>query len=98
MWLNRARYPNLFPASTCLIVVHLHHTQGIEPLLDHLFSFLRRKTDFFVGATPEVIEETVMNVIKKHAALAAKAEADKKAAREKELKLKKARELKKKVL
>jgi hypothetical protein len=24
--------------------------QGIEPLLDGLFSFLRRKTDFYVGA------------------------------------------------
>jgi hypothetical protein len=23
--------------------------QGIEPLLDQMFSFLRRRTDFFVG-------------------------------------------------
>jgi hypothetical protein len=72
--------------------------QGIEPLLDNLFSFLRRKTDFFVGATPDVIEETVMAVIKKHAALAAKdkAEKEKKAAKEKEEKLKKQRALEKK--
>ena len=30
--------------------------QGIEPLLDAVFSFLRRKTDFFSGASPEVSE------------------------------------------
>jgi hypothetical protein len=74
--------------------------QGIEPLLDHLFSFLRRKTDFFVGASPEVIQDTVNQVIQKHAALSAKAEADKKAAKEKSdkaAKLKKEKEAKLKV-
>ena len=67
------------------------HLQGIEPLLDNLFSFLRRKTDFFVGASPEVIEETVMAVIRKQGAIAAKEKADKekKAAKEKEDKVKK---------
>eukprot|EP01032_Pedospumella_encystans_P008701 gene8701-10295_t len=66
-------------------------SQGIEPLLDNLFSFLRRKTDFFVGASPEVIEETVMAVIRKQGAIAAKEKADKekKAAKEKEDKIKK---------
>jgi hypothetical protein len=72
--------------------------QGIEPLLDNLFSFLRRKTDFFVGATPDMIEETVMGVLKKHSVIAAKDKADKekKAAKEKEDKLKKQRALEKK--
>lgn len=38
---------------------------GIDPLFDALFSFLRRKTDFFSGASPEKIEESVLNAIKK---------------------------------
>lgn len=46
--------------------------QGIEPLLDTVFSFLRRKTDFFRGATQQVVEKTVMESVKKHAALAEK--------------------------
>ena len=76
----------------------LYRYQGIEPLLDNLFSFLRRKTDFFVGATPEMIQETVMGVLKKHSDLAAKekAEKEKKAAKEREEKLKKQRALEKK--
>jgi hypothetical protein len=43
-----------------------------------MFSFLRRKTDFFTGASPEMIQELVMKVVYKHAALSAKAEAEKK--------------------
>lgn len=49
-------------------------TRGIEPLLDTVFSFLRRKTDFFAGppgvegeaGTDKVIEK-VMEVLQKHA-------------------------------
>lgn len=41
--------------------------QGIEPLLDTLFSFLRRKTDFFTGASPDQIEALMMKLVKKHA-------------------------------
>lgn len=72
--------------------------QGIEPLLDNLFSFLRRKTDFFVGAPPDVIEATVMGVLQKHSDIAVKekAEKEKKLAKEKEEKLKKQRALEKK--
>jgi ribosomal protein S15P/S13E len=65
--------------------------------MDALFSFLRRKTDFFSGASPEQIQELVMKVINKHSAIAAKDEADKKAAAEKEKKRKEALEKKKKV-
>ncbi len=63
--------------------------QGIEPLLDNLFSFLRRKTDFFAGASAEQIQEVVAKAISKQAELARRDEAEKKAAREKEEKLKK---------
>merc|ERR1712196_368749 len=37
--------------------------QGIEPLLDNLFGFLRRKTDFFAGASKEKIESLVLKVL-----------------------------------
>lgn len=51
---------------------------GIEPLLDTVFSFLRRKTDFFTGASPEVIENTILNCVRKQASLAEKAQFEKK--------------------
>lgn len=65
-----------------------NQAKGIEPLLDNLFSFLRRKTDFFVGATPVQVEETVMSAVKKHQAISSKQEAEKKIAKEKEQKKK----------
>ena len=37
--------------------------RGIEPLLENLFSFLRRKTDFFAGASKEKIESLVLKVV-----------------------------------
>ncbi|KAL7688224.1 putative CS domain, HSP20-like chaperone, NudC domain-containing protein [Plasmopara halstedii] len=46
--------------------------RGIEPLLDTVFSFLRRKTDFFSGAEPQVVEDTILKCVRKQAALAEK--------------------------
>ena len=65
------------------------YPQGIEPLLDYLFSFMRRKTDFFVGASIEQIESTVLGIIRKHRAISEKDQAAKKKAKEKEELLKK---------
>ena len=72
--------------------------QGIEPLLDSLFSFLRRKTDFYSGASKEDIEDLVLKVVRKQAALNEQTEAKKKQEREKEERKRKERiEKKKKV-
>jgi hypothetical protein len=38
-------------------------SQGIEPLLDAVFSFLRRKTDFFSGAAPEVRQKELRRLL-----------------------------------
>lgn len=44
-------------------------SQGIEPLLDNLFGFLRRKTDFYNGASLDKIDEIVSAAIRKHHAI-----------------------------
>jgi hypothetical protein len=66
-------------------------SQGVDPLLDNLFSFLRRKTDFFTGATTEMIEDLVLKHVKKHAELTKRDEEEKKKVREREERLKKKR-------
>lgn len=45
--------------------------QGIEPLLDTMFSFLRRKTDFFTGASSSNdVEKIVLKCLNKQSILA----------------------------
>ncbi|DBA02056.1 TPA: hypothetical protein N0F65_000303 [Lagenidium giganteum] len=61
---------------------------GIEPLLDTVFSFLRRKTDFFAGATPEMVEKTVLAAVRKQAALAERDQYNRKQEEEKRKKKK----------
>lgn len=56
-------------------------SQGIEPLLDVVFSFLRRKTDFFTGASPDVINDMVQRVVMKHAQLADRTRTERERAR-----------------
>jgi 16S rRNA G1207 methylase RsmC len=73
-------------------------TQGVEPLLDTLFSFLRRKTDFFTGASKEKVESLVMDIVKKHATIHERdAKAKKLAAEKLEQKKREEAEKKKKV-
>lgn len=45
------------------------HGHGIEPLLDVFFSFLRRKTDFFVAVGEDKAKSVVMKALDKQAAL-----------------------------
>lgn len=73
-------------------------SEGIEPLLDHMFSFLRRRTDFFTGAPPGQVDQIVSKVLKKHSALAEQAKAEKAAQREKEERQRQERLKKKKMV
>mmetsp|Transcript_18422 Transcript_18422/g.22413 ORF Transcript_18422/g.22413 Transcript_18422/m.22413 type:complete len:315 (-) Transcript_18422:201-1145(-) len=50
---------------------------GIEPLLNTFLGFLRRKTDFFTGATPQAIEEAMVKSVRLQISIAEKEKADK---------------------
>lgn len=63
-------------------------SQGIEPLMDNLFGFLRRKTDFFAGASEEQSQGVVLSALKKQRALFEQDEAKKRASAAKEKKRK----------
>ena len=71
-----------------LFMTVAQQAQGIEPLLDQLFGFLRRKTDFYT-APPDKIHSMVMGALKKQGEVYDQDQAKKAAAREKEEKRKK---------
>jgi hypothetical protein len=50
---------------------------GVESLLNTIFSFLERKTDFFTAASPQAVENVVTKVLKDHQSIAAKKAASK---------------------
>jgi len=64
--------------------------QGIEPLLETFFGFMRRKTDFY-AASPEKVEGIILDAVRKQQALALKTQAEKKKKSEEEEKKRKAK-------
>lgn len=48
-----------------LLLSIAQQSQGIDNLLEVFLSFLRRKTDFYVGASPDVVEQTVLRAVRK---------------------------------
>lgn len=59
-----------------LLLNFAQQCHGIEPLLDTMFSFLRRKTDFYSG--DEKARASVLRMFEKHEALAQRTDSEKK--------------------
>lgn len=56
-----------------LLALAQQHEKGVEQLLDTFFSFLARKTDFFIGSPDEkASEQMLMSVFNKHRNIALK--------------------------
>lgn len=53
-----------------LMMIARQHTGGVDALLDTFFGFLRRRTDFFTGAEPAVIEKTVLDAARRQRGIA----------------------------
>ncbi|XP_031843801.1 nuclear distribution C, dynein complex regulator [Nomia melanderi] len=64
-----------------LIAMAQQHEGGIHELLDTIFGFLGRKTDFYVGGGEGAAEKLVLSTFKKHEATAVSAAAKEKAER-----------------